>query len=491
MFEAACPACGAPINFRSHASVVAVCEYCKSTVAKQGDVLEDLGKKSQVLEDYSPVQIGSSGTFEGLGFTVIGRIQVKYEDGFWNEWHLFFADNTTGWLGEASGQFTITRAKAANNLPAFETLNPGEGLSILDRFFLVSDVRSAQASGLEGELPVSAKGAWQVRAVDLRIGLDFATLDYSDPTPQLYLGKSVKFESLQWQLLRSDDTILAAATRYRGQLSQLECPQCGSPSPFIPGLTANLVCPACGSDIDAAGDKAKLIHSANRQLDTSTLAYPLGSQAKIGNFTYTLIGALKKINKEGERWHEYLLYAPRPGFLWLIQTQESWYLSTVEDTWPEGTLGGETLYWKGQTFDLAWDYIATTQLAVGAFNWCAKEGDKVHVFEYQKGNVTLAIEKNENEVTLSQSTSLSASAVAAYFSPNAKQSKKTALPKQQDTDNGKNIKTIMNASLIFLAAVNLIPFLADSGTTTPAVFIGGTLIWVIGIMLGAGDKDHD
>jgi ribosomal protein S27E len=86
MQQVACPGCGAPVQFKSTASVMAVCEFCKTTLLKDATSVSNLGKMSEVLEDYSPVQIGTSGQFAQRSFSVIGRIQLQYSDGFWNEW---------------------------------------------------------------------------------------------------------------------------------------------------------------------------------------------------------------------------------------------------------------------------------------------------------------------------------------------------------------------------------------------------------------------
>jgi hypothetical protein len=39
---------------------------------------------------------------------VVGRIQLRYSAGIWNEWYLLFDDGATGWLGDSSGMYTIT-----------------------------------------------------------------------------------------------------------------------------------------------------------------------------------------------------------------------------------------------------------------------------------------------------------------------------------------------------------------------------------------------
>ena len=38
-YSAPCPGCGAPVNFASAQASIAVCPYCRSTVAREGEVL--------------------------------------------------------------------------------------------------------------------------------------------------------------------------------------------------------------------------------------------------------------------------------------------------------------------------------------------------------------------------------------------------------------------------------------------------------------------
>ncbi|WZB64528.1 hypothetical protein WJ970_28860 [Achromobacter xylosoxidans] len=38
---------------------------------------------------------------------------MRYDDGFWNEWYLWFEDGSDGWLSDASGQYAVTRRRRA------------------------------------------------------------------------------------------------------------------------------------------------------------------------------------------------------------------------------------------------------------------------------------------------------------------------------------------------------------------------------------------
>ena len=90
-YRAPCPACGAPVEFKSAQSAYAVCAYCHSTVVREGDALKRIGKMAELFDDHSPLQLGAAGQIDGQGFQLVGRLQYKYAQGTWNEWHALMA----------------------------------------------------------------------------------------------------------------------------------------------------------------------------------------------------------------------------------------------------------------------------------------------------------------------------------------------------------------------------------------------------------------
>jgi len=91
-----CPNCSAPIAFKYASAVQTTCAHCRSVVVRHDVDLAAIGEKSQVPPDASPIQIGTTGRFEDQAFTVTGRIVYEYDNGRWNEWHVEFADRTSG-----------------------------------------------------------------------------------------------------------------------------------------------------------------------------------------------------------------------------------------------------------------------------------------------------------------------------------------------------------------------------------------------------------
>ena len=82
------------MEFRSAQSTHAVCGYCQSTVVRQGETLSRIGKMAELFDDHSPLQLMASGTWKPGAFTLIGRLQYKYGEGTWTEWHALFNDGS-------------------------------------------------------------------------------------------------------------------------------------------------------------------------------------------------------------------------------------------------------------------------------------------------------------------------------------------------------------------------------------------------------------
>ncbi len=401
---------------------MAVCEFCRASVLKDADQVKDIGKMSVVLEDFSPIQIGAAGSHGGRTFTVVGRIQLRYERGMWNEWYLLFDDGSAAWLGDSSGLFTITVPRdAAGPLPGFDEVVPGQIYPIGGQAFTASEKRVGECIGGQGELPFRVGDGWRIRVADFRHGASFLTLDYTDgDVPQVYSGAAVTLPEMKWQLLRDDEQIKATAGRYRGKLDALDCPSCGSGIKYLPGVATNLVCPACSAQLDASGPEAAVL-AAGERVEKVLTTLQLGAKAKIGPDEFTVIGAMVREDEEATRWTEYLLYSTRGSFFWLVETDDGWSKATVLPAWPEWrSIAADSAMLDKVKYKKLYDYVATVKFAAGAFNWRVAAGDQVRVFEFENGQTSLAAELTPEELTWSRSTPVAWDQVKAWFGASLK-----------------------------------------------------------------------
>lgn len=201
---ASCPNCGGPITFRWSSSVQTTCPHCKAILIRTDVNLEKVGVVSDLPTDSSPLQIGTAGVYEGSAFTVGGRIVYDYDEGSWNEWHIMTNRGLSGWLSDAQSQYAVTFPLAAKDLPPQSALRPGARFTWNGITFQATVVTEARYRGVEGELPFQYWDKEKAIFVDLRSSsADFATLDYSDADPVLYIGKTVDFDALRLTNLRA------------------------------------------------------------------------------------------------------------------------------------------------------------------------------------------------------------------------------------------------------------------------------------------------
>jgi hypothetical protein len=198
-----CPNCGAKIVFQWSSSVQTVCQYCKSILVRTDVDLTKVGQVADLPPDNSPIQLNTEGVYKSKAFVVIGRILYEYEQGSWNEWHVMMNDSTSGWLSDSQEEYAVSFAASMAQLPALNQLQVGQEYFWNGQRYTLSVITSAHYRGVQGELPFQFWDKTVVTFADLRTETGkFATLDYSDKNPALYLGEFVEFETLKLKNLR-------------------------------------------------------------------------------------------------------------------------------------------------------------------------------------------------------------------------------------------------------------------------------------------------
>ena len=415
LFHTDCPSCGAPVRSMSASAVTLVCSYCHSLLIRDGDTLTDSGEDSALLEDFSPLQIGTSGVYHQQPFTLVGRLQARYDAGVWNEWYLLFADGSDGWLSESGDQFVLTRPVAPEPPPAFASLRAGSSrYNFRNKAFLAADVRNItlDRAAAEGELPYRFSGTRQNRVADFRYGGEFLTIDYADEPPEVFYGEGVALADLKLQNTRSDAQILETAGKLKGSRASGNCPHCGSPVQWLSGLTDTILCPSCGSDLASDGKGLALRQKSARRVISEDHTLPLGAEATIHGTHYTLIGVVRKIEVgEGSGWSEYLLYAPQQGFAWLTEPDDGeWTFAQTLNEWPLLDRNGDPLG-KAKLYD----YQSRVESAAGAFYWHIQPGDTLQHRDYGRDDDKLCAEQSAQELSWSRNLSVTPEQIEKWF----------------------------------------------------------------------------
>jgi uncharacterized protein DUF4178 len=162
---------------------------------------------AQLQVDGTPVQLRAEGIYRNVHFGVVGRIQLRYERGLWNEWHLFFDDMRNGWLGEAQGTYAVSfLAQIPETVPGFEDAAPSKKLQLNGNWYEIRDIQKAYCIAGEGELPFRVGPGYEAPLIDLAGEINtFATIDYSEKSPLVFLGEYVEFDELHLSGLKTFD----------------------------------------------------------------------------------------------------------------------------------------------------------------------------------------------------------------------------------------------------------------------------------------------
>lgn len=420
---ASCPSCGAPVVFKSASSVFAVCEYCQSTLVRHDQALEDIGKMAALVEDRSPLQLGAEGSYKGVHFALIGRIQIKYSQGYWNEWHLLFDDMRTGWLSEAGGEYVLTFAQfVPDRLPEFGELKVGQRFVLASQTWTVSNIEQAECVAGQGELPFKVGAGYPVAAVDLRnganSGANFATLDYSETPPLFFVGEPVEFRSLKMSNLRDGMAIPTATV-----VAQVfRCPSCGAPMQARSKDILAVGCVTCGAVIDAADPNHRVLTAALGMRDEKYVPrIPLGSKGTLEGKPVEVIGFLVRQSKsEGIAydWREYLLAGENGTYRWLTEYNGHWNIVDVLSKPPttSGVIMVDNVRYGAQSFR----HFATTPVAeviqvAGEFTWRVRRGETSQVIDYVAPPLMLSRESTGNDLNWSLGTYVAPEAIAEAF----------------------------------------------------------------------------
>lgn len=201
-----CPACGAEVIFKSRSSVFGVCSFCSSTLVRSDLNVASIGKMSELPQDMSPLQIGTSGAFDGSRFEIVGRQRIGWENGYWNEWYLHFDNGQDGWLADAQGLYMVSFQTRDQIIPALSQLKVSERIQFNGWTYTINDIRAVSCVGSQGELPVKSVKGRQSTSVDL-VAKDekFGNIDYAVDENRLFFGRYVEFEDLKLMDLREID----------------------------------------------------------------------------------------------------------------------------------------------------------------------------------------------------------------------------------------------------------------------------------------------
>ena len=343
-----CPNCGGQVQFKAGSSLLSVCGYCSSVVARLGDdigELEILGQVAPLAALNSPLSLGTAGQWKNRDFSIVGQVQYDFGAGVWNEWYISFSDGHWGWLAEAQGRLYLTINQSLEGVPAAQDLVVGARFSLSAQVLRLVEKRSATFVSAQGEVPFRSAPGETVYYGDVEgpRGL-FGTIDFDEdgqPT-DFFLGVQLTYEDL-FDVQALDEEAPTQAEHAAG----LNCPNCGAAVHLqAPDEAQRITCSSCDSLLDCSkGSELYLLSSQKGWIPEGHL--PLGTTGSINQLTtydakrisdsdmpwtitstewmvYGVVG--KALREQGVlyRWHEYQWRGERGDWAWLVESYGHW-----------------------------------------------------------------------------------------------------------------------------------------------------------------------
>jgi endogenous inhibitor of DNA gyrase (YacG/DUF329 family) len=423
-YQAPCPGCGAPVEFRSAQSTHAVCSYCQSTVVRQGEVLARIGKMAELFDDHSPLQLFATGQFKQRNFTLIGRLQYKSTDaengGTWAEWNALFDDGTSDWLAEDNGAYVFTAPlENQRELPEAARFRVGAQTAINGQSYSVASNVRAMLISAQGELPKLPPLGQAFDVVELRNeNGEVLSIDYTRQPPVVSKGQAVLLDDLNLKGLKdtSDKTETGR---------QFNCPHCGAPVTVMLATSKSVTCGSCNSLIDLNAGIGGELRSALQDEPIEPLI-ALGAVGTLQGLPWQVVGYQHRWGQapgDDERfgWSEYLLYNQKRGFCFLVDSEEGWSVVRPTTGAPKmANANASTASYLGTSYALKYSYTAETDYVRGEFYWQVLRGQTTSNRDFANGKRLLSLEQNRSELVWSSGEQIASDVVAKAFGLEAK-----------------------------------------------------------------------
>ena len=403
----ACPSCGADIPFEAGGGAFAVCSHCQTVLFRGEKSLESWGKVASLMDTEPPIALGMRGHFEGRSFYVLGRIQKTQGNAFWDEWHLCFEGRESAWLSFSKGQWQLMFPQGeVEPFPTHAELLPLTRFEWGNQSFVVEEWDVAQTHSAAGQLPSFAPTHAYVDATGAQGA--FASVDFGGKKPELFLGKTVSFQSLGFVASQ-----LPPRPRSRA-LAQARCPTCNGPLELkAPDATRRVGCPYCNSLIDVSSGHLQFLSKLGPPPVSPLI--PLGKKGTLEGVQWTCLAMLvRSCTVEGERypWAEYLLWEAAAGFAWLVESDGHWefmrpipaadVLDTGQGFSALAKAHGPKLY-AGQRFSAFQSVSVVTEHVLGECYWEVTQGDKAFATTWVSPPLGISLDRTQKEASFSLS----------------------------------------------------------------------------------------
>ena len=152
-----CPACNTIHKVQLHSASLIACRVCHEIVAEAVTESEK-PKAARIPDDWSFLQIGTTGVFKEYNFTVIGRVRLQLRNDYKNFWCTIYDGGKCLWIAESFGSFALFTASWVEVKNDLSQLHAGKKVILANNVTLRGDyVEKCEGISYTGEI-----GLWNL-----------------------------------------------------------------------------------------------------------------------------------------------------------------------------------------------------------------------------------------------------------------------------------------------------------------------------------------
>jgi len=152
-----CPACGTAHKVQLNESSLITCRVCHEIVA---DAItgEEKPKATRIPDDWSFLQIGTTGVYKEYNFTVIGRLRLQLRNDYKNFWCTIYEGGKCLWIVESFGSFSLFTSAWQEIKSDLTKLHAGKKVVLANKVTLWGEyVEKCEGISYDGEI-----GLWNL-----------------------------------------------------------------------------------------------------------------------------------------------------------------------------------------------------------------------------------------------------------------------------------------------------------------------------------------
>ena len=434
-----CPKCRFETELSLEGDFTTTCPMCESRLISKADEIIARPGMATVAQNPIGLAVGWPTQLKGQTIQVHGRIQYRYESGYWDEFHVEFPGGKFGWITVDQGRYLLQRQHDVKlDLANLKRLDAGQTVGLMGDRFQVKEIGFATMVGMQGRLPFVVDPEEIMHYIDLENASRKISVEiFRDESYLVFEGTSFQPSELEaanderrtvspFQKIYSPpvfDALESTPSIPQPSLTN-RCPKCGEKIEPKFSDTKTYVCRKCGKGLDLADPNypRELFDATKRRI---SVPIRNGAECLFDDVRYRVSGRVKYRQKASDGtyfWTACQLIPVVPG------SGEPVFLENEDDHWslfrttsspvarsPGGIVTGDSVVVNETTFDFAERGHCEIVAVDGELTWQAKIGDRLNFVDLVCVPQVVSAEWTRNEIEWSLGTYLDRSEVAEAF----------------------------------------------------------------------------